>query len=157
MTRPKLGLNTKDKLLLIAVAAIFTLIVGWGARTYWQFRDALHAKTTEARMRDLMQVLKGEQPERVDPVSLQSLLAEYKRTKWLQDGWGRPFVIERKIEGGQAHYTIISLGRDGRRGPCCRKWVEHWDDNAVLSGDSWLQVWNLQKMRAQAEATTAAN
>jgi hypothetical protein len=88
-----------------------------------------------------MDVLDAEEPQRVDPEALRQLLAKYHRLDWLEDGWGRPFLISRSQDRLHAKYTIISLGRDGRRGACCQRLVCSWDDDAVLAGKDWLQVW----------------
>lgn len=32
--------------------------------------------------------------------------------------------------------------RGGTRGLCCKSWAANWDDDAVLLGDQWLQVWH---------------
>jgi hypothetical protein len=125
----------------VLIAAIAVTAVGLALRTYIKARDPLRAKKTETRMVELMGVLDTEQPMRFDDNSLRPILAKYNRLDCLRDGWERPFVIERKKEAGQIRYTIISLGRDGLRGACCRKWVADWDNDAVLAGKEWLQVW----------------
>jgi hypothetical protein len=52
-------------------------------------------------------------------------------------------AINSTFEKGEgAEYRVISLGRDGRRGTCCKRWVHgDWDADAILSERSWLQVW----------------
>jgi hypothetical protein len=85
-------------------------------------------------------LLEEERPQRIDAATLRPLLAKYNRSASSEDAWGRPFVLERMHEGQQG-YIIISLGRDGRRGDCCKKWTDNLDDDAVLSEDGWLQVW----------------
>jgi hypothetical protein len=137
----------KGKIVTTLAAGIFMFGVIGGARVYWSLREPLRAKTTTTNMIFLMGVLDSDQPEKVDSESIRSLLARGKRSYWLKDDWGRPFVIERKEENGQPRYTIISLGRDGRRGSCCQKWVDNWDDDAVLSGKEWLQVWYPKAVR----------
>ena len=145
-------MNTKAKIVLTPVAIILTLIVIWGGHIYWSLREPLRAKTTMTNMIFLMGILDSDQPEQVDTESIRSLLVRENRLAWLKDSWGRPFVIERKEENGQPHYTIISLGRDGRRGACCHKRVANWDDDAVLSGKEWLQVWYPKAAQAQGKA-----
>lgn len=121
----------------IGVALIAILVID--VRGYLKVRDELKAKTTATRMLDLMQVLEVEQPSTLDPEHLRSLAVKYNRLGDLNDAWGRPLLIERS----DTTYTIISLGRSGRRGTCCRKFVASWDENAVLSGSTWLQVWRM--------------
>lgn len=142
----------KPKILLLSGAIILTLILAWDFHVYWPLRDPLRAKTTEGRMRDLMSVLEAEQPQRLETESLRSILAKYNRAECLEDAWGTPFLIERSKADRQLRYTIISLGRDRRRGACCVKWVENWDDDAVLSGKDWLQVWYPEAVQAQGKA-----
>jgi len=91
-------------------------------------------------MLELMGVLEAELPQHLDDESLRPLLAKYNRQECLRDGWRRRLLIERD-QDPRHPYTIISLGRYGRRGGCCRRWVYNWDDNAVLSGMEWRQVW----------------
>ena len=109
---------------------------------YWKLREPLRAKTTETRMMQLMNVLDAEQPDHVDPESLKPLLAKYNRSECLTDAWGRAFLIERKGSEAGGRYEVTSLGRDGIRGSCCKSWTANWDDDAVLLGDQWLQVWH---------------
>jgi hypothetical protein len=134
-------MKTKHNIVLTLVVIVLVLCLILGTHVYWSYREPLRAKTTTVRMVYLMGILDSDEPAKVDTESIRSLLAREKRLAWLRDDWGRPFVIERKEGNGQARYTIISLGRDGRRGSCCQKWVENWDDDAVLSGKDWLQVW----------------
>jgi hypothetical protein len=134
---------------VLAIIAILAIL--WAARTlgfFWGMRDPVHAKTTEARMLQLMSVLEAEQPQRLDAESLRPLLEKYHRSECLTDDWDRPFLITLQQRGGKPFYTITSLGRDGRRGPCCRARVESWDDDAVLAGPDWVQVWNPHGGRA---------
>ena len=106
---------------------------------YWQMREPLRAKVTETRMRELMYILDSEQPLHTDPRSIRRLLESEKHPELAEDDWGTSFVIERNLQG---KYVIISLGRDRRRGSCCTRWVNNWDEDAVLSGDQWVQDWN---------------
>ncbi len=129
----------------IALAAI----IAWDAYMYLRNRDTLRAKTTETRMSYLMGVLDAEKPMTLDLQRLRPLAAKYNRLDCLKDGWGRPFVIERGAQDRASGYTIISLGREGRRGSCCKKWVGSWDENAVLSGSQWLQVWDPKAVEAE--------
>ena len=132
--------KTKIVLTLVTVILMFGGVI-WGTHVYWSYKEPLRAKTTTARMVYLIGVLDSDEPAKVDTESIRSLLARENRLAWLKDAWGRPFVVERKEENGQPHFTVISLGRDGRRGSGCQRWVENWDDDAVLSGKDWLQVW----------------
>lgn len=107
-------------------------------------RHKVHAKTTVTRMRDLMTLLKAEQPDKLDADSLTLILQKYNRSPIsLKDGWGRPLIVERRTDHtGKSKYLVISLGRDGKRGACCQRRVPgDWDADAVLLDDEWLQVW----------------
>lgn len=129
---------TRKTLTLVSAIALLALLV-WGVRTGLRLRQELLAKTTVTRMRMLMGVLETERPAAVTgPSDLRPLLEKYNRTECLEDAWGRPFVVE--VERGGT-YRVLSYGRDGRRGSCCRGRVADWDSDAVLLGDEWLQVW----------------
>jgi hypothetical protein len=135
-------MRSKFKLFLIPSVLALSIVVGLSIifYDYWTVREPLHAKVTETRMRELMRILDNEQPLSVDSESLRKIVERNKHGDLLKDAWGSDLVIERDVhETGR--YTIISLGRDRRRGICCRRWVSDWDDDAVLSGDEWLQVW----------------
>jgi hypothetical protein len=126
--RKKATITLVALLLLLSVGVVYGLHV----------RNRLRAKTTETRMKMLMGVLDSEQPRRLDTASLKEVVARYNRSEVLTDGWGQDLVVEQD-QGG---YRITSLGRDGRRGSCCTARVHgQWDEDAVLSGQSWLQVW----------------
>jgi hypothetical protein len=129
----------------IALAAL----IAWDLYMYLRNRDTLRAKTTETRMSDLMGVLDAEEPRDLGLRHLRPLAAKYNRLDCLKDGWGRSFVIERGAQSRTSRYSIISLGREGRRGSCCKKWVASWDENVVLSGSQWLQVWNPRAVEAE--------
>lgn len=75
------------------------------------------------------------------PAGLQSAAESLGFSPCYEDRWGRPFEIE-PAPGVDPPYRLRSLGRDGKRGPCCQLVVESWDDDAVLEGDTWLQVWD---------------
>jgi hypothetical protein len=140
--------NQKTKMLVILLSSALVVLVGWCVHVYLDLRNPVRAKTTEARMLALMGVLEAEEPQKLDPETLRPLLEKYNRLECLEDAWGTPFVIERSQTNGHSQYTIISLGRDGRRGSCCKKWVGSWDDDGVLSGKEWLQVWNPKAAKA---------
>jgi hypothetical protein len=142
-------MNKQKRLpVILLLSAFLAILVGWCIHAYLDLRNPLRAKTTEARMLALMGVLEAEEPQKLDPETLRPLLEKYNRLECLEDAWGTPFVIERSQENQHSQYTIISLGRDGRRGTCCKKWVEDWDDDGVLSGKQWLQVWNPKAAQA---------
>ncbi len=124
--------------LLALLTAVALARIGY---VYWTLKDPLNAKMTTTRMIELMGVLESDQPIDVDRSSIQRLLEHEHRLSWLEDGWEHPLLVTRQIAGGRAVYTIVSLGRSGRRSRCCTKWVASWDENAVLEGKDWLQVW----------------
>ncbi len=144
--KKKVGLT-----LLCATLALVLYALVFSAYRLWKLRESMCAKISEARMQELMTELRIYQPERPDGESFRRVLAKEGRLDALKDGWSRPLVIERTVNDGRSHYTIISLGRDGRRGPCCKPNVYSWDDDAVLSGDElsgnkWLQVWSAPRL-----------
>jgi len=133
--------------LLCATLALVLCALVLSLYRLWKLREPMCAKISETHMQELMNELKIYQPERPDGESFRRILAKEGRLDSLKDGWSRPLVIERTIKDGRSHYTVISLGRDGRRGSCCKPFVHSWDDDAVLSGDelagnTWLQVWS---------------
>jgi hypothetical protein len=139
------GLSRGQKIALLVVAVTLLLLIGGAAAAYWRVRDLFLAEQTVSDMSSLMMLLDSDQPDRVDPASIRAMLAKENRSVWEDDGWGRPLVVLRQIKAGQPAYTVISLGRSGRRGPCCMPRVSSWDDNAVLAGKDWLQVWTRVK------------
>lgn len=146
-------MTIKSRIVLICSIVALAFIIGEVVYIYLRVREPVKAMTTEARMRELMGVLEAEQPDGVDPESLRPLLAKYNRLECLEDAWGRAFVIERTAQSKkEQRYRIISLGRDGQRGKCCKKWVESWDEDAVLSGNEWLQVWYPKAARTKQKA-----
>jgi len=136
--RKRFGLLLLPSLIAIVVSIETAKI----AYDYWKFREPLRAKETESKMRELMELLDAEGPVRLDSESIRSLLVRNKRLEWLTDGWGGTLLVQRN-EREKGRYVVISLGRDGRRGSCCKRWVSNWDDDAVLSGDEWVQVWRM--------------
>jgi hypothetical protein len=144
-----------SKWLFLSAVIGLALITTFGkiASDYWHLREPLGAKRTTARMTWLMGVLDVEQPRHLDPYSLRQILAKYNRLDCQKDAWGRPFLIEHHEQAGdRVRYVVVSLGRDGKRGGCCKKWVANWDDDAVLSGNEWLQVWYPKGAQIQAGA-----
>jgi hypothetical protein len=138
-------MTTKSKIksvFMYIVAALVVSLLTAAAYNIWTLREPLCAKLTESRMKALMNVLDVYRPDKIDPESLRPLLAKHGGADLLKDGWSRPLVVERTVKDGRPLYTITSLGRDGRRGPCCKPVVFNWDDDAVLAGDKWLQVWS---------------
>jgi hypothetical protein len=129
-------------LLPFLIAIVVSIETAKIAHDYWKFREPLRTKETESKMRELMELLDAEGPVRVDPESIRSLLVRKKRLEWLTDGWGGTLLVQRN-EREKGRYVVTSLGRDGRRGSCCKRWVNDWNDDAVLSGDEWVQVWEM--------------
>jgi hypothetical protein len=134
-------------------AALILVAYGLALSAYrlWKLREPMCAKISETHMQELMNELKIYQPGRPNGESFRRILAKEGRLDSLNDGWHRPLVIERTVRNGRSYYTITSLGRDGRRGPCCKPFVHSWDDDAVLSGDvlsgnTWLQVWSAPRL-----------
>jgi hypothetical protein len=137
-------MTVKKRVLLgLALFLLGALLVVWIIQFALPTRQKLRAKVTTTRMRMLTGVLLAEQAERFDEATMRQMLRKYNRSECLKDGWGRLFLIERQNgPGDETRYLIVSLGRDGRRGSCCEKWVhDDWDADAVLLGEEWLQVW----------------
>ena len=104
----------------------------------------LRARETITTMAKLSTVLHSHQPSSLSKEDLERLLkeAEVESVK-LNDGWGRPLLlgVAREDPGGRFVYSVRSLGRDGEEGTCCLGWIEDIDQDAVLEGGDWKQVW----------------
>lgn len=142
---------------VVILALVAVTLVVWLAWISSEIRNELRAKTTETRMLLLMRVLEAEKPTRLDADSLLPLLPKTYGSESLIDAWGHPLLIQSSSHDGRIKkYKIISVGRDGRRGGCCRKWVADWDDDAVLLGNEWLQVWHPKAARASTKEPSAS-
>lgn len=123
---------------LIFLAVTFVAVATWVGYRHYQLRQHGNAKVTISRMSQLMYVIEAAAPVQLDENAAQEAVARYGQEYMLTDGWGHPLIVER----GRSGYVIISLGRDGVRGRCCRGSVEReWDADAVLEGRSWRQIW----------------
>jgi hypothetical protein len=101
------------------------------------------AKITMVHMRRIESLLLLSQPRFVDEAYVRHLLAGRGQERYLFDGWQHPIQVEVEVDReGQPYYRVVSLGRDGRRGACCRRFAGFdWDADAVLMNQEWLQVW----------------
>lgn len=100
-------------------------------------------------MDSLMSALAVEQPYFVNTDVLRTVGDKHGFVRCHADAWGNPFEVE-YAPGADPPYRIISLGRDGKRGSCCRYLVEDVNEDAVRQGQEWLQVWRtLGKPREQ--------
>lgn len=100
------------------------------------------AKISMIHMRRIESLLLLDRPRLVDEDYVRRLLAERGQAQYLLDGWGNPIQVELEIDDkDHPRYKLISLGRDGKRGSCCSRFVEDWDEDAILMSQDWLQVW----------------
>jgi hypothetical protein len=130
-------------LLAVGIALVLAVPLAWWASRVWKLWIFSKPTTTIGCMPNVTSILLAERPRDFDPESLAPLFAKYDREDCVRDGWGRPFVIEVSgIRGSDTAFRVISLGRDGKRGPCCKAFVDDWDDDAVLEGDVWVQRWS---------------
>lgn len=122
------------------VALLIALI--FGVRWLADVRESVRAKRTSGDMRALSMILRAENPTALDTHSLQRMLSTQGYPDYTRDAWGHPLQIERATSATPS-FVLRSLGRDGRRGDCCRRWLvdKDWDGDAVLKDDSWLQLW----------------
>lgn len=121
------------------LAFLLSMLVYLGS--HWL--DASKGKLTVSRMMQLSQVLEVEQP---DNVSDEVLTYLYERNPWLgepTDGWGNALVVTLvEPSEGKLEYRIVSPGKDGVLGLCCRRDLKRdWDEDSVLEGGVWLQTW----------------
>lgn len=110
-----------------------------------ELRQELRAKSTLTCMRVVMGYLDAENPPDLKRSTLEAILRPYRHEHCVEDAWGHPLLFEREVTDGRPVFTIVSVGRDGARGPCCRSLVEDWNEDAVLREDRWLQVWRKSK------------
>ena len=128
------------RLLLGSATLVIVLATAWATARGLAIRRSLQVKVTATRMVDLYQLIQAESPPAVNSVTVASILEKYHRPQeWAKDRWSNPLLFERDSRTGKL--VVISLGRDGKRGGCCQRWVTSLDDDAVYSGESWLQLW----------------
>ena len=105
--------------------------------------ERLHAKTTVTRMGEIM-ILLEEQDGPCESDCLRQLIEEHERLDLLTDSWGHPIRVTMEVhEDEPPTYRVRSLGNDGKEGDCCVRWVDNFADDAVLQGNTWLQVWHI--------------
>jgi hypothetical protein len=126
----------------VLLAAAVAICVGWFG---YVTLNRVRAHTTETRLAALMQYIVLDQPSDLSPQVVGTILRKYGLSgDYEVDGWGRSFVIEMWRDKARQynHYRVISLGRSGRRGPCCTANLGYdWDGNAVMQDFEWLQRW----------------
>jgi hypothetical protein len=105
---------------------------------YWV--RAWYVLPTMDCMTSLMSALAVEQPYFVNADVLRTVGDKHGFVRCHEDAWGHPFEVE-YAPGVDPPYRITSLGRDGKRGSCCRYLVEDVNEDAVRQGNEWLQVW----------------
>jgi hypothetical protein len=130
------------------IAILMLLLLALGGMAFVIGQDLLNksrAKETVTHIRSISSLLQLERPPKVDAHYLSQMLAKYGVGKsYLLDGWNRPLMVQ-IIPGrdGMRHYRVISLGRDGRLGTCCRRFLEQdWDEDAVIEDGAWKQAWS---------------
>lgn len=137
-------MRRRTRALLLALIAIVVVLgtIYWRKVVLVLWRQS-KPLTTVVRMRDLLRVLQAEAPPEVSRPTLQRLLEQSNRSECLLDGWGRPFTVEIVRDSGRSGSTfrVTSLGSDGKEGSCCQRWVDSFEDDAVLEADRWLQQW----------------
>ena len=111
-----------------------------------QLHDELKAKKTTANMMQFGIILSSMGTNHYDQGILTRLAQEQSGIEETKDAWGHELILENvDLEDGSTATRIISLGKDGRRGGCCQKWITGWDSDAVLQvkddQTEWLQVW----------------
>lgn len=123
----------------VGTLALLVLGIYLGNKIFNNYR----AKVTMIHMRRIESLLLLEKPRSVNEAYVRRLLVARGQEEYLLDGWRRPIQAEVEFDAkGQPRYRIISLGRDGDRGTCCRRFVDDWDADAVLMDQDWLQVWS---------------
>lgn len=125
---------------LLGAAAIVLLFLS--TFYFYETRQRLKAKLTTTRMNQLADLLRAIEPEGIERAGLERLNTNARREpSSLEDGWGNPLLVER-TNSEPPRFRVISLGRDGKKGDCCQRWVHgQWDEDAILEGKDWKQVW----------------
>ena len=109
-----------------------------------ELRESGRAKVTESNIQQLNEVLKSAQVTNVSSAEgLRMFFRQAGYPDYTRDGWGRDILIETRADSkGNQHYTLRSLGRDGKKSDCCKRQVRgEWDMDALWVDDRWLQVW----------------
>lgn len=122
-------------ILMIIILPLIAVLLVW-----WSLREGLQAKTTETRMREVVIMLQNH-PGACDLPCLHDLARSYDRLESLRDAWGTELEIELAFEGIELRYRVRSLGKDRKRGYCCKRWVTSLEEDAVLENNTWLQAW----------------
>jgi hypothetical protein len=130
--------------LTIIIVALALAVLAVGALSLG--RDVINkarAKETVIHMRQVESLLLLDKPKFADGAYVSRLLAARGQDDYILDGWKHPIQVEVETDSrGQPRYRVISLGRDGRRGPCCQRFTGFdWDADAILVDQDWLQVW----------------
>lgn len=130
--------------MLLPIAAACIWFVGCSEVSNWWQKTKAHE--TMGSMRNLSTTLEASELDTAEVSAIQTLLAREGLSEIvpLQDAWGNDFVIE--IEQGDSDpnfrtFSIRSLGRDGSVGSCCRPKTRDFDDDALIVGGKWQQVW----------------
>ena len=136
--------ESRSKRILLGLVALASLVavtvVGVFAFETW---PRLRAKKTVTDMKSLASALNAYEPDSTDAVALRRLIEESEAPLLLKDAWGSDFVVQRiENAGGDVSYSVRSLGRDGKEGSCCQRWVTGWDEDALIVDSEWVQVWD---------------
>lgn len=133
-------MGLRRRVTVAVLAALVLGICGVGATWLYDMRQRLKAKSTVSWMHSLHAVCQAGTAS-----TLQEVLRDcgHQGVSCVpEDAWGHPFVVEVVIEGPERLCRVVSTGRDGVRGSCCKKSVGwRWDEDAVLEAE-WLQSWN---------------
>jgi hypothetical protein len=131
---------TKVQVVMLIVGLTLVIFASYAAITV---ANRAKAKITMIHMRRLEALLLVARPAEISKAYLRGLLAPHGQEGYVLDGWGRPIEVSVEVDAlSRSHYRLVSLGRDGRRGACCNRFVGFdWDADAVLEDQHWLQVW----------------
>jgi hypothetical protein len=133
----------KNKQRMLVILAIFVVAVPRGLvlkELYRAWTIGHYGLSTMWCMNSLMSALAVEVSVVVNAEGLRKAGDKHGFEGCHEDAWGNPFQAEH-APGADPPYLIRSLGKDGKRGPCCQRTVEDWRDDAILRGSEWLRVW----------------
>lgn len=118
--------------------ALLALLLG----QYIGFLNHAKADLTLARMRQLENLLLIEGSGDTHLHAIQVLSASHGCEFCWQDAWGNAIIVEKLDNKEKLQFRLVSLGRDGKLGNCCKRFIgSDWDADAVRQNEEWLQNW----------------
>lgn len=138
-------MTSTQKRLVAFILPFFGILLTLGiVHEVREIRESGRAKVTETNMQRLNEVLRSAQVTNVGSSGyLRRLFLKEGYPDYTRDGWGRDILVKVFVDPkGLKHYTLRSLGRDGKMSSCCTGRVRgEWDKDALWADNRWLQAW----------------